>query len=200
MRRILLGERGEAAVETAFLVSLVLVPLVIGVVEFGFGLRDWMSVSSASREGGRVGAAAGDYVGADCTILEAAAGSLTAIDDDRLKEVWIYKSGNTGTIGQRQRYRPALPTDAPGSRYCVRWFPLETNWPSTGSTATVPFSTGSACGSSSTTSGSRAHSGSGTVWNGGTAPSCDSSRIRLPDNPSQCHIFLQHRYGPPIFQ
>ncbi len=116
--------------EAAFLVATILVPLVIGAVEFGFAFNDWLSVSSATREGARVASAAGDEPSADCTILEATAGALTSINDDQVREVWIYQSDVTGTIGNKQRYRPALPTDDPASLFCVTWFPIETNWPS----------------------------------------------------------------------
>jgi len=132
MRTRLRDTRGAAAVETAFLVALVLVPLVIGAVEFGFALRDWMSVSSATREGARVGSAAGDHLDADCTILEATAGSLSAVENDQVQQVWIYESDSIGSVGARQIYRPALPTDAPGSLYCGTWFPVNTGWASLG--------------------------------------------------------------------
>ena len=125
-------DRGAAAVEAAFLVALVLVPLVIGAVEFGFAFADWQSVSSAAREGARVGSAAGDEALADCTILEATAGALTAIDNDRVQEVWIYESDAIGSVGAKQRYRPALPTDNPASLVCTTWFPVETGWPAAG--------------------------------------------------------------------
>lgn len=130
MTRRLRDTRGAAAVETAFLVALVLVPLVIGTVEFGFALRDWLSVSSATREGARVGSAAGDHIDADCTILEATAGSLSAVENDQVQTVHIYESDENGTVGLSQIYRPALPTDAPGSLYCGTWYPIQTTWPS----------------------------------------------------------------------
>ena len=60
-------EHGVAAVETALILSLLLM-LALGSVEWGLGLRDWLSVTAATREGARVGAAAGDESGADCVI------------------------------------------------------------------------------------------------------------------------------------
>ena len=127
-RMFLRQERGAAAVEAAFLVTLVLFPLVIGTIEFGYGFRDWLSVSSATREGARVGSAAGTDTNADCVILEATAGELTAVSDDQVEEVWIFKSDSAGTVGIRQRYRPAVPTDNPLSLVCGTWFPIETGW------------------------------------------------------------------------
>lgn len=122
-------ERGAAAVEAAFIVTLVLFPLMIGTIEFGYGFRDWLSVSSATREGARVGSAAGQQADADCVILEATAGALTAVSDDQVEEVWIFKSDASGTVGNKQRFRPAVPTDNPLSLVCGTWFPIETGWP-----------------------------------------------------------------------
>ena len=130
MRRLLSREeRGAAAVEAAFMVSLVLFPLMIGTIEFGYGFRDWLSVSSATREGARVGSAVGDIATADCVILEATAGALTSVSDDQVQEVWIFESDSMGSVGNKQRYRPAVPTDNPASLVCGTWFPVETNWP-----------------------------------------------------------------------
>lgn len=122
-------ERGAAAVEAAFLVTLVLFPLLIGTIEFGYGFRDWLSVSSATREGARVGSAVGTDSNADCVILEATAGALTAVQDNQVEEVWIYESDTAGSIGLSQKYRPAVPTDNPASLVCGTWFPIQTSWP-----------------------------------------------------------------------
>lgn len=122
------SDRGAAAVEAAFMISLVLVPLVIGAIEFGFAFDDWLTVSSSSREGARAAAAAGDESSADCVILEASSGALQGIDDDRVQAIWIYKQTNGGGVGNKQVYRPALPTDAPASLRCGTWFPVETNY------------------------------------------------------------------------
>ena len=93
MRRFFRSEeRGAAVVESAFIISLVLVPLLIGTVEFGFAFRDWLSVSAATREGARVGSAATTRPNADCLILEATAGALTAVDDDQVQQVWIFQT------------------------------------------------------------------------------------------------------------
>lgn len=122
-------DRGAAAVEAAFVITLVLFPLLIGTIEFGYGFRDWLSVSSATREGARVGTSAGTQANADCIILEATAGALTAVEDDQVQQVWIFKSDSSGTVGIKQRYRPAVPTDDPLALVCGTWFPIESNWP-----------------------------------------------------------------------
>jgi len=122
-------DRGTATVESAFIISLVLVPLLIGAIEFGFAFRDWLSVSAATREGARVATAATTLPNADCLTLEATAGALTAVDDDQVQQVWIYKSNSSGAVGQKQNYRPALPTDNPATLVCGTWVRLENAYP-----------------------------------------------------------------------
>jgi hypothetical protein len=116
-------DRGSALVETAIVLSLLMV-LAIGAFEWGMAFRDWLSVSSATREGARVAASAGKIVDADCAILEATAGSLLAIDDSLIRFVNIYKADANGApTGQMQTYKPFDPdTDAPANLRCERWF------------------------------------------------------------------------------
>jgi len=121
------NEKGVAAIETALILSLLLL-VALGSVEWGMGLRDWLSVTAGTREGARVGAAAGDEPGADCIILEATAGAIRDIDGAVL-QVWIYKSDTSGTIGLRQRYRPFVSGDDGAFLRCGAWFALEENWP-----------------------------------------------------------------------
>jgi len=130
MRRLFRPDRGAAAVETSLIIGLVVL-IAIGAAEWGLGLRDWLSVTAGSREGARVGAAAGDTTNADCVILEASAGAVRDINGEVL-EVWVYESDTIGTVGARQRYRPALPGDVPGFIRCVTWFALEESWPEPG--------------------------------------------------------------------
>lgn len=49
------GERGQALVEFA-LVSIIFFILVFGIIDFGMGIHSWLKVTSAAREGARVGA------------------------------------------------------------------------------------------------------------------------------------------------
>ena len=52
------GERGQALVEFS-LVSLVFFFLIFGVIDFGMGLHSWITITSAAREGARLGAVHG---------------------------------------------------------------------------------------------------------------------------------------------
>ncbi len=127
--RGLRSERGTALVEFALIFTMMLT-LAIGAFEWGMGFRDRLSVSQSVREAARVGAAIGDDTGADCRILEAGAGSLAAIGGNDVKELWIYKSDVTGTVGaNRQIYRPAAATDNPLTLKCSGgWYPIQQTW------------------------------------------------------------------------
>lgn len=124
-------DRGSALVETAAVLGFLMM-LAIGTFEWGMALRDWLSVSSATREGARVAASAGTISTADCSILEATAGSLLSIDGSRIRFVEIYNSDASGDpTGQRQVYRPFDPaTDDPSNLACTNWFAVDsTSWP-----------------------------------------------------------------------
>ncbi len=125
------GERGTALVEFTFIFMFMMM-LVIGSFEWGMGFRDRLSVSQAVREAARVGAAIADDINADCAILEAGAGALSAIGGNDVKEIWIYESDETGvTTGMKQRYRPSVAGDDPLLLACsAGWYKIETNWPS----------------------------------------------------------------------
>jgi TadE-like protein len=122
-RRLPGEEGGSALVETAIVLSLLMV-LSIGAFEWGMAFRDWLSVSSATREGARVAASAGTIATADCAILEATAGSLLAIDDSSIRFVNIYKADTTGApTGQMHTYRPFdSDTDNSANLRCSSWF------------------------------------------------------------------------------
>ena len=123
-------ERGSAAVETALVLGILLM-LALGSFEWGMALRDWMSVTAGTREGARVGASAGDETGADCLILEGAAGSLQAIEDDQVISVMIYETDTAGNRLASNLYRPSQDADDPASLKCGTWYPLAIGWPET---------------------------------------------------------------------
>ena len=76
-----------------------LVLLVVGLIEFGFGFLDFQAVSGATREGARVGSAFGTDPGADALILSAVGDSLGDMrGGSELKEVWIFSADETGAV------------------------------------------------------------------------------------------------------
>ena len=122
-------ERGTAAIELA-LVFIVIIVLAIGTFEWGTGFADRINLSSSVREGARVGAATGDNVDADCRIIEASAGALNAVQGNRVKQLYIYESDDTGTFNSTvsQIYRPSQPGDV-GLLCSGGWFPIQLTWP-----------------------------------------------------------------------
>lgn len=64
------GQRGATLVEAAIVVPLFFL-LVFGLIEFGFGFKDWLSLNHSAREGARVSVAAADDIRADQLALEA---------------------------------------------------------------------------------------------------------------------------------
>lgn len=138
MRSLRAREDGAAIVEFAFVVPVMLL-LVVGLAEFGLGFKDMLSVSSATREGARVASAIGNDGAADCVIVEAAAASLSGIDVDDVRELWVYKAAADGSpTGARQVYRPAVGTDDPAILVCSDgWVQLESGYPPAGRNITV---------------------------------------------------------------
>ncbi len=123
-------ERGTAVIEFALAIVLMLM-LALGAYEWGTGFADRIAMTSAVREAGRVGSAAGTNSEADCRIIEAAAGALNAVAGNEVKELWIYESDASGAVGgSRQRYRPGQNGDDPVDLRCNnKWFEIQATWP-----------------------------------------------------------------------
>jgi hypothetical protein len=80
--------------------------------------KDRLSVTVATREGGRVAASAANYNEADCVILEATAGALQSFESGTITRVHIYKSNENGNFpgplsSENAIYRPVTPSDPP---------------------------------------------------------------------------------------
>ncbi|MDH3730541.1 MAG: pilus assembly protein [Acidimicrobiia bacterium] len=100
---------GAALVEFA-LVATVLFTLLFGIIEFGLAFRDWLSITSSTREGARVASAAGQDPLADCFILNSMTGPLLAVPIEDLSNnfrVTIYKADALGNpTAEKQVYIP----------------------------------------------------------------------------------------------
>lgn len=114
-RRKHAGERGASAVEFAIVVPVLLL-ILLGILEFAFLLRDYLSVSSSVRVGTRVasaGAGAGPAacpiplpVGLTCAttdtpqLAKSAADAIqragTAMPQDLIDEIWVYRANQWG--------------------------------------------------------------------------------------------------------
>lgn len=124
VRRLLKREeRGATLVEFSLIFTLLLT-LALGAFEYGMALRDWLSVTIATREGARVAASAANYNEADCTILEATAGALQSFRVGNIHRVHIYRSDGNGSYPGSGNlaavYRPAGSGDTPVPQ-CPFW-------------------------------------------------------------------------------
>ncbi|NNL69506.1 MAG: pilus assembly protein, partial [Acidimicrobiia bacterium] len=70
-------DRGATLVEAAIVLPVFFL-LVFGLLEFGFGFKDWLSINHAAREGARVSVAAANDIRADQLALEAFEEGLVA--------------------------------------------------------------------------------------------------------------------------
>lgn len=86
-----------------------LLALLLGLAEFGIAFRDWITISSASRSGARVGTAAGTQPAADILILQAVEAAMSTGTFSDVTRVVIYQSDDDGdpVPGQENRYSPA---------------------------------------------------------------------------------------------
>jgi hypothetical protein len=123
-------ERGTAAIELAMAIMIMLM-LAIGAYEWGTGFADRIAMTSAVREAGRVGSAAGQLPDADCRIIEAAASALNAVAGNPVKGLWIYESDKVGVVGlSRQVYVPTDDEDVDLVCAGNNWTLSSGGWPS----------------------------------------------------------------------
>ncbi len=83
--------RAQSLVEFALIVPLLFL-LTMGIIEFGWLFRNYMTVHYSTREGARTGAVAGDLGNADDQILQAISVSMQTMPYDDLLSVRVYKS------------------------------------------------------------------------------------------------------------
>jgi hypothetical protein len=100
IRRVIRGERAQSLVEFAFVVPMLLI-LVFGIIDFGLGLRAYISVSSATREGARyaaVGNPAGTFTSGgsgECngstttTVVGKTCNTLNGLDLENVEDVTV---------------------------------------------------------------------------------------------------------------
>jgi Flp pilus assembly protein TadG len=85
------AERGAALVELALVVP-ILVMLVVGIAEFGFGYKDRMTVQTATRTGARVGSNLGNNAQSDYNILQGVKSALGSVSTANIQMIVVYKS------------------------------------------------------------------------------------------------------------
>lgn len=84
-------EDGAVALETA-VVSMMLIIVLMGIVEASFFFKDWITVSSASRAGARMGASQAKSASFATTTADQVTNSISGLPATSLAslEVWIY--------------------------------------------------------------------------------------------------------------
>ncbi len=99
------GERGAALIEFVMVIPLLFV-LLIGIAELGIAMRDWLTVTSATRSGARVGTAAGQDDQADFLMLQAIESAMGVSDIDDVTSVWIFRADpdDGSPTGDRNEY------------------------------------------------------------------------------------------------
>lgn len=119
MRRGRHTESGATMLEFA-IAAPVLVLLIVGLVEFGFGFLDFQAVAGATREGARVGSVFGTEANADDLILAAVGESLGDMrGGSELEEVWVFKSNEAGDVVDEVNAANKYVPDGGGGWSCL---------------------------------------------------------------------------------
>jgi len=104
--------RAQSLVEFALIVPLLFL-LTMGIIEFGWLFRNYMTVHYSTREGARTGAVEGNLGGADDQILQAISVSMQTMPYDDLLSVKIFKQVgdcyDTGSCRRTLIPVPVLP-------------------------------------------------------------------------------------------
>ena len=86
--------RGQAIVETALVLPIFLI-LVLAIVDFGLGLRAWITVTNAAREGARVAAVRGSCSAIEAQVMDTSGGLIS----DAATQIIIDPPTCNGTAG-----------------------------------------------------------------------------------------------------
>lgn len=128
-------ESGATMLEFAIAAPLVIV-LVVGLIEFGFGFVDLQTVASATTSGARVGSAFGSGAGlgpgdptADEIIQDAVTDGLSDLrSSSTVQELWVYKSNAGGDVvdetNTTNKYTPVFAGDGSVSG----WIAVQEPW------------------------------------------------------------------------
>jgi hypothetical protein len=89
-------DSGVVAVETAA-VSMFLILLLMGIAEASFFLKDWVTVSAASRAGARMGSSQSKIPGFGTSTADQVTNSISGIPPQSLVglEMWVYDASST---------------------------------------------------------------------------------------------------------
>jgi Flp pilus assembly protein TadG len=88
-------QRGAAIVEAAFITP-VFIALVLGVIEIGLAMNDYLAVSSTVRSSARSASAYGADLYSDYGVLQTMKGESAALDQSKINYIVIYKPSAFG--------------------------------------------------------------------------------------------------------
>jgi len=120
-------------VESAVVMAVILVPLILGILEFGLVFKDWLTVSNATREAVQVSAAAANDPVADIAALRAIESGMSGSPLDQIQSVRI-ANADTGlatvynyTPVSTCNWTPCPDPDIPGLYVQPNWAPVDRN-------------------------------------------------------------------------
>ena len=121
-------ESGATMLEFALAVPVVIL-LIVGLVEFGFGFIDLQTVASSTTSGARVGSVFGSVDLADEIIQDAVTDGLSDLRaSSQVQELWVYQSNSSGDVvdetNTTNKYTPVFAPD--GS--VTGWVTVQDPW------------------------------------------------------------------------
>ncbi len=133
-RRTQRGERGAAIVEAAIGTVLVLTML-FGVIEFGLAFKDYLSMSAAVRDGGRVATTQGSSTLTDFLVIRTVKQRMPAVATGNILRIVVFKA--TGPSSTIDSVNAACKT-ASVTNVCNSYGPTDFTRPSTDFTGATP--------------------------------------------------------------
>ncbi len=129
-------ESGATMLEFAIAAPVVIL-LVVGLVEFGFGFIDLQTVASATTSGARVGSAFGSGAGLDPLgptpdeiIQDAVADGLSDLrSSSTVEQLWIYKSNESGDVVDEVNAANIYTPVFAGDGSVTGWISVQETWP-----------------------------------------------------------------------
>ncbi len=89
-------QRGAVAVEAALITTFLLVPLLFGIIEFGFAFKDWLGVTSSVRAGARIASAEPRYADFANDAAAQVAKEGSALNLDANSVLYVYEADANG--------------------------------------------------------------------------------------------------------
>jgi hypothetical protein len=125
------NDRGATLVESAVVMSIILIPLILAILEFGLLFKDWLTVSNATRDAVQVSAAAANDPVADIAALRAIETGMSGTPLDQIQQVRIGNADSGAstvyayTPASMCTWTPCPDPDLPGLYVQPNWAPVD---------------------------------------------------------------------------